>query len=334
MSVAVVTSVIRAWSPPDISTNRSRTPAPQHRSSPPPMMKSRPLGLPSLTCGKLPRVIHGEPRARRLARRGVPGECGMWVECQRRQKYVGGVPTTTVGRGGSPVQPASGPSRRPRRRTTGGLASSSGMRSNGFVALSTTSVAISRTRRPWARATDLSSSNACRGRSRCRSASTPMACSTRTRAVSACSSWATVCLSLPGSGASLPSGLAACPLTVGMACVGRSAASRSARTMALVRSETSSSPTRQPVAVRRATGAWSAGKPAPRAGPAPVLRAWPSGAGAACLPALPSCCHPGSSCPAAPPGGAAAVLGFRSRACQARTPRVCRIAFHGPSVSR
>ena len=110
--------------------------------------------------------------------------------------------------------------------------------------------------------------------------------------------------------------------TVGMACVGRSAASRSARTMALVRSETSSSPTRQPVAVRRATGACSAGEPSPRAGPcwpggrppgtprwprpgssvtgpgpAPALWAWPSAAWAACLPAFVSC-HPGNSCPA------------------------------------
>ena len=81
---------------------------------------------------------------------------------------------------------------RPRRRVTGGLASSSGMRSSGFVALSTTSVAISMTRLPRARAADLSSSKACRGRSRWRSARTPIACSTRTRAVSACSSWATV----------------------------------------------------------------------------------------------------------------------------------------------
>ena len=56
MPVAVVTSVIRAWSPPDSSTNRSSTPAPQQRSSPPPMMKSRPAGIPSLTWGKLPKV--------------------------------------------------------------------------------------------------------------------------------------------------------------------------------------------------------------------------------------------------------------------------------------
>jgi len=74
------------------------------------------------------------------------------------------------------------------------------------------------------------------------------------------------------------------------------------------------------VAVRRATGACSAGEPSPRTGPAPVLWACWSGAGAACLPAVLSC-HPDNSCPAAPPlRGAAAVLGFRSRACRPGPP--------------
>ena len=70
--------------------------------------------------------------------------------------------------------------------------SSSGSCSSGFVALATTSVAMSMTRRPRFRAADLSCSNAWRGRIRWRSASTPMACSMLIRAVSACSSWPTV----------------------------------------------------------------------------------------------------------------------------------------------
>jgi hypothetical protein len=67
-------------------------------------------------------------------------------------------------------------------------ASSSGSGSSGFDVLSTTVPAISVIFSPRDRAAFLSKSNACLGRSRCRSASTPMACSTRTRAASACSS--------------------------------------------------------------------------------------------------------------------------------------------------
>ena len=82
---------------------------------------------------------------------------------------------------------------RPRLRGASCLrASSSGSGSSGLDVLSTTASAISMTFWPRDLATFLSRSNACRGRSRCRSASTPMACSTRTRADSACSSWATV----------------------------------------------------------------------------------------------------------------------------------------------
>src|SRR4029077_13672718 len=97
--------------------------------------------------------------------------------------------------------------------------------------------------------------------------------------------------------------------------------------------------------VTRAPAECSAGDPSPRAGPcwprgatpleppaglrpgssvtgpgpAPVLWAGPPGALAACLPAFASC-HPGGSCPDVPPGGAAAVLDFRSRACRPGPP--------------
>ena len=101
--------------------------------------------------------------------------------------------------------------------------SSSGSCSSGFVALATTSAAMSITRRPRFRAADLSCSNAWRGRMRWRSASTPIACSTRIRAVSACSSWPTVvrsrCASssivggaLRGAGAVLPAALPGRPV--------------------------------------------------------------------------------------------------------------------------
>ncbi len=62
LPVAVVTSTIRASAPPLSSTNRSSSPVPQHRSSAPPMISSRPgCGRPSgdsptgrrLTCCRL-----------------------------------------------------------------------------------------------------------------------------------------------------------------------------------------------------------------------------------------------------------------------------------------
>src|SRR5437764_243324 len=43
-------------------------------TSPPPMIKSRPLGIPSLTWGKLPRVIQAEPRAKGWLLAGVGAE--------------------------------------------------------------------------------------------------------------------------------------------------------------------------------------------------------------------------------------------------------------------
>ena len=101
-------------------------------------------------------------------------------------------------------------------------------------------------------ATLLSRSNACRGRSRCRSASTPMACSTRTRAASACSSCATVTASRAASSSSV-TGVDLRGPAGGGAGAPRSAASRSASTIALVRSAACSSPTCQPCSDRRTT---------------------------------------------------------------------------------
>src|SRR5712692_2200184 len=149
------------------------------------------------------------------------------------------------------------------------LASSSGSGSSGFDALSTTFSATSMTRLPPDLATLLSRSNACRGGSRCRSASTPMACSTRTRAASACSSCATVTASRAASPSSslLTGSLTGSDLEERASPAGggagnpRSAASRSASTIALVRSAACSSPTCQPCSDRRTTIPFAAASP-------------------------------------------------------------------------